>query len=371
MMLSTMRLRKPCFFAAMGLLLLAVRQADAHGAMLTPPPRNAIDSTIPGMDWGNGSTHTGHMEPLGVGCANGTEECRPGQSVFWFSQGCTPGCETCDSQGQRIANWDHCNATRKDPFKPTLEKKYWSANRNATAGTSEDIWKYQPWRSPGLAPVMDPCGMAGGSPVPMYNGAEYTPTKFAKQGDLGSALKPRPTGITWDAGGVANVSWYIAFNHGGGYKYRLCPKNEPLTEECFQKPEHQLEFASEEHVVHFKTGPKKIPNTIVKEGGGVGWMLSPIPMPNFVGSDCDDMKGHPCHGCPCGSGYPGGNTHEDFPNPFGKDNMGKNTAIEDLVKVPKLPAGEYVVGFRWDCETSSQVWTSCADISIAAGITYV
>lgn len=44
--------------------------------------------------------------------------------------------------------------------------------------------------------------------------------------------------------------------------------------------------------------------------------------------------------------------------------MGQNTAIQDLVHVPNLPAGEYVVGFRWDCETSSQVWTQCADINI-------
>ena len=62
---------------------------------------------------------------------------------------------------------------------------------------------------------------------------------------------------------------------------------------------------------------------IVKEGGGVGWMLNPIPMPNFVGSDCDDMNGEPCRGCPCGSGYPGGNTQKSFPNPFGKDLEGK------------------------------------------------
>jgi len=352
---------------AIAALSFAVSQADAHGAMIMPAPRNAIDSTIPGMDWGNGSTHTGHLEPLGVSCANGTEDCRPGQSVFWFSQGCTPGCESCDDQGQRVNNWDHCNTTRKEPFKATLHKKYWSANRNATEGGPHDIWMYQPWRSPGLAPVRDPCGMAGGSAVPMYNGAEYTKTKFGKQGDLGShVLKPRPTGITWEAGGVANVSWYIAFNHGGGYKYRICPKTEALTEECFQKTEHQLEFASKEHILLFKTGPKKIPNTIVEEGGGVGWMRNPIPMPNFVGSDCDDMTGHPCHGCPCGSGYPGGSTHEDFPPPFGKDLVGKNTGIVDLVKVPQLPAGEYVLGFRWDCETSSQVWSSCADISIAS-----
>ena len=154
---------------------------------------------------------------MGVKCENGTEACRPGQSVFWFSQGCTPGCESCDSQGQRIANWDHCNATRKTPFKPTLAKKYWTANRNATEMSEHDIWKFQPFRSPGMAPLSDVCGMAGGSPEPVFNGGEYTPTKYGKQGELGSlVLKERPTGIVWRSGGLANVSWYIAFNHAGG-----------------------------------------------------------------------------------------------------------------------------------------------------------
>jgi hypothetical protein len=50
--------------------------------------------------------------------------------------------------------------------------------------------------------------MAGGSPIPVFNGGEYTATKYAKQGDLGSVvLQPRPTGIVWKRGGVANVSW--------------------------------------------------------------------------------------------------------------------------------------------------------------------
>ena len=103
--------------------------------------------------------------------------------------------------------------------------------------------------------------MAGGSPYPMrrvgaekvaraaaatrrprrYNGAEYTETEHAKQGDLGSyVLRPRETGATWTAGAVVNVSWYIAFNHGGGYKYRVCPRASQLTEACFQRPEHAL-----------------------------------------------------------------------------------------------------------------------------------
>ena len=341
--------------------------AYGHGAMLMPKPRNAVDGTIPGNNWGNGTNRTGSIEPLSAHCINGTEPnaCRPGQSVFWFSQGCTPGCAECDGQGQRIANWDHCNETRPEPFKPTLAKKYWTVNINATEGGPHDIWKYQPFRSPGMAPVQDACGLAGGSFTPVFNGGEYNTTKYARQGDLGSfTLPPLDTGTVWRAGGHANVSWYIAFNHGGGYKYRLCPKSEALTEACFQKPEHQLDFSTDHHTVLFADGPRRIPNRVVREGGGIGWMVSPIPMPNFIGSDCDDMKGHPCGGCPCGSGYPGGARTEDFPNPFGHNNAGKNTAIMDEVYVPEVPPGEYVVGFRWDCETSSQVWSNCADITI-------
>ena len=121
----------------------------------------------------------------------------------------------------------------------------------------------------------------------------------------------------------------------------MCPKGEALTEECFQRPQHQLEFATDRHIVRFAHGgDKSIPNTVVRHGGGKGWMLNPIPMPNFVGSDCDDMTGHPCKaGCgfstdkSCGGGYPGGSTQAQFPNPFGRDLEGKNTAIEDQVKV--------------------------------------
>ena len=40
-------------------------------------------------------------------------------------------------------------------------------------------------------------------------------------------------------------------------------------------------------------------------------------------------------------------------------------AIEDELVVPAdLAPGEYVLGWRWDCEMTSQVWSSCADITI-------
>ena len=43
-----------------------------------------------------------------------------------------------------------------------------------------------------------------------------------------------------------------------------------------------------------------------------------------------------------------------------------NTLISDELIVPKdLPPGEYVLGIRWDCEKSAQVWQNCADIEVA------
>jgi hypothetical protein len=39
--------------------------------------------------------------------------------------------------------------------------------------------------------------------------------------------------------------------------------------------------------------------------------------------------------------------------------------IVDEVTIPKhLAEGEYVLGWRWDCEQSPQVWASCADVVI-------
>ena len=40
-------------------------------------------------------------------------------------------------------------------------------------------------------------------------------------------------------------------------------------------------------------------------------------------------------------------------------------ALEDGLKVPAdIPAGDYVLSYRWDCEMTSQIWQSCADITI-------
>merc|ERR1712039_1026013 len=75
--------------------------------------------------------------------------------------------------------------------------------------------------------------------------------------------------------------------------------------------------------------------------------------------------------CPtvCSKHFPGtpsyaGADPEIFPWPVPGHDM-HDFAIEDILKVPtSIPAGDYVLGWRWDCEMTSQVWSNCADITI-------
>ena len=42
-----------------------------------------------------------------------------------------------------------------------------------------------------------------------------------------------------------------------------------------------------------------------------------------------------------------------------------NAVVVDRVVIPAhVPAGAYVVGFRWDCEETAQIWSSCGDVTI-------
>ena len=146
--------------------------------------------------------------------------------------------------------------------------------------------------------------LAGGSTTHRFNAGEYNTTIYAKQGDLGSrVLKPRPSGTTWARGSVVRTRFQISANHGGGYQYRLCKASERLTEACFQA--RPLAFANEKHTIRYADSSKdvEINATVVKSGGGKGWMKWPFP--NYAGQQCDRVvpPGTHCHeGCPgCGA----------------------------------------------------------------------
>merc|ERR1711865_1302550 len=73
-------------------------------------------------------------------------------------------------------------------------------------------------------------------------------------------------------------------------------------------------------------------------------------IPKETCQGCEGGKGGKCASCRC--------TGE-----FGPANM----EIVDHVALPwMLPEGDYVVGWRWDCEESNQVWNACSDVTIKA-----
>lgn len=243
--------------------------AQSHSSMIMPPARNSIDSLLPAYSGGK-HPPTGVIDAKRAPCTNGTSVCNSGQSTFWFSQGCSIGCARCDGIGARIPNYDHCPNVSKAGLSLLLPK-WRTANRNSTVGSPADVFKFNPWRAPGQAPVFDPCGMAGGAPVPTTAAAEYNPTVYAKQSDLGSKLKPRPSGTVWKRGTVALARQQSTAPHGGGYIYRLCPANESLSEACFNKL--PLAFAHpEKHTLRFKDSSldREVDATLVTEGAGKG-----------------------------------------------------------------------------------------------------
>eukprot|EP00038_Savillea_parva_P031980 m.92554 g.92554 ORF g.92554 m.92554 type:complete len:391 (-) comp9961_c0_seq3:1265-2437(-) len=388
---------RPRLMLATTLLALLTEHAAGHASLIMPVPRNAVDND-PGTPWSGGQhPATGWMQPYTCACTNGSEPtCNSGQACFWFSQGCTIGCSKCDGQGARIPNWDHCP---NESIRPTVnDPRYLTMNQNATPGSPQDIFKFNPWRAPGRAPVFDPCGKAGGSDSMSFNAGAYNTTIYAKQGDLGSVvLKPRPSGTVWKRGAVEKARWEYTASHGGGYQYRLCPANKPLTEDCFKAM--PLRFAEpHQHTVVFAARTVDINATVVPHSvtGTGDWMKNPIPSfaSDYVACDYVVPPGNHCDwkcpgcgpptyaadsACPCQCAekypqyFPSGHAYVGsdknwFDNPPNLPNFAgtyREYSIEDSIVIPSdIPAGDYVLGWRWDCEQTTQIWANCADITI-------
>ena len=194
-----------------------------------------------------------------------------------------------------------------------------------------------------------------------------------KQGAFGSLLAPVTwSNTTWVAGETAEVSWGITANHGGGYSYRLCPADEALTEACFQK--RVLKFVGDMQKLRWMDG-REVPIKARRTAEGttpVGsqWTRNPSPSCGSLGvgalakMPCGPPQFTPPSGCDdtCW-GY---QNHSPLKMPPGSKTI-EIPAIVDTVRVPAdLKPGRWVVGWRWDCEQTPQVWNSCGDITVIA-----
>merc|ERR1719486_1011936 len=153
------------------------------------------------------------------------------------------------------------------------------------AFVAKDPSRYNPWLSPGTAPIADPCGTLGGWDYPSARdyvagpGAGFAAYMNGTGGptnvQMPPAAMPLPAGSRgtaallydvdmrmqkaqgvaydaavgsdsnsnqkWVAGGAQEVSYTIVANHGGGVQWRLCPLSKlrkeggRLTDECFAR----------------------------------------------------------------------------------------------------------------------------------------
>lgn len=296
----------------------------------------------------------------------------------------------------------YCKQKTAKPW--TLPRKAWTMNINAVEGAEDDSYRFNPWRSPGSAPVVDPCGQAGGKykQTPVGGDSVYTTTVQAQMGDMGSkVLKPvdEQYQANWTAGEEVDVAWGMRYNHGGGYQYRLCPVDRLHEgESCFQ--ETPLEFVKSAHKLLWNNG--SLIEVLGEEKGvfvsGVGvtfgppgstWARNPIPRVNTDNRGLANEKGCNQTGhnggrnnpicqqfkalCSQDTGtYPECSEMQGWPCSYDGSGQGACSGdwtaglIADKVVVPQdIKPGKYVLGWRYDCEETAQIWQNCADVNIA------
>ena len=365
-------------------LAVFLPQTTGHSNLIVPKPRNAVDSNLP--QWHGGKSPY-KWQPYGdnpCACRNGSSVCDVGQTCLWMSVGCSIGCATCDggtingtSVGTNPNGIDRCQGGAKPTNNDPLHRTF---NRNCTGdciGSRDDFTKFNPWRAPGSAPVYDACGRAGGGPNPTGGHGEYTDTSNAVFGDLGSQLPKLDSGVVWKAGSTVEAIWSVRANHGGGYQYRLCPSNSALTEDCFRQS--PVPFAGNSKLMMANGKMLPLTSTFVDTADYGTWQMLPIPMTHdycsvnsSVSPNCQAAGQSTLHGDAPGHPFPP--QCDDPCPPEGCPGLSQglcsgewmtNITMYDSLHVPAdLAAGEYVLGFRWDCESSAQVWQSCADLTI-------
>jgi len=162
------------------------------------------------------------------------------------------------------------------------------------------------------------------------------------------------TVATYNAGDVIDVEWCVSdsADHGGVYSYRIC-QDDSITakyldpnytpnekdwadmEECFQKG---ILKCSDVEGQDCKVHP---------DCGGTGWGCETSYDEWF---NCGPLDGGRCM-----------NTGTDeVCNVHG----GTGRILRDKVKLPDFRSNHTLMGFRWDCEDTTQLWMNCADIAL-------
>jgi len=347
------------------LLLCGAPLVAGHASMIRPTSWLDPDGKLEMPDARNKAGCTGHRAP-GQKIGEATQGCLP----EWYSNFThIPGEPTINATSP-LLTIENCVS------KPTANYCLFNGTLPGVGHVELPDWtKRNPWRAPGTAPVWSPCGIDGGNPWgcpkgnPKPNGCLLGGYGY---GPDGRSLPGNTRPTEWTAGEGVEVQWSITANHGGGYQYRLCPLpatgRQDLTEECFQQ--RPLAFAGDQSWVEFDNKTRVAFRAMRTNEGtspaGSTWTRNPIPgcvsKSKIIGPfangdfvDCDHPQFEPVVA----------GLHGFSANCLLKPCLESHTIV-DLIQVPDVPPGDYVVGFRYDAEQTSQVWQSCADVRISS-----
>ena len=99
---------------------------------------------------------------------------------------------------------------------------------------------------------------------------------------------------------------------------------------------------------------------------GSEWTKNPIPACNTPDGGAFQNESLKCRdGTQFPPPLPG---IEGFGSSFVSDKRFPYSIVDQLQVPHNLIPGDYVLSFRWDCEQTSQVWNTCANIRIVKSI---
>ncbi|EOD31321.1 hypothetical protein EMIHUDRAFT_232105 [Emiliania huxleyi CCMP1516] len=338
----------------LSLLLSAPDLIAGHGSMAVPPPRGMHGRPIECF------TKKGGKRYCNAGC--------PEENCLWYQVGCMVGCDDCSLEGKQM--WPtpadvQCkrNGSLVPPGKTPFpiprtvpaEARSWNLKLRSPAG---DFTAYMPWASPGASPVADPCGVASGFGASAHTPSYVHAPKGYRVGELGSrVLEPLPTKTVVRAGGTLETGFGVKVNHGGGYSFRL----------------HPLAFASPNHTVSFVDGSRanlSLPALTVSRGttparsqwreAGGGAAAARLAREDAWAWEAAEEAEDPPPRCPTGTQF--AVPADDL---YGYGDL-PPVLVTDLLRVPAGLRGDFVLSWRWDCEQTDQVWSTCADVTIVA-----
>lgn len=161
---------------------------------------------------------------------------------------------------------------------------------------------------------------------------------------------------TYNAGDVITVEWCVSniADHGGVYSYRLCQNDDIVSN--FINPNYtpnETDYALLETC--FQEG-------ILKCSDVEGNQDCSSPHPDCVGTGwgCEDASDWFACG-PKDTGRCEMKSNGEYCYTHGND----GSILSDQVKLPdNFTSNHTLLGFRWDCEDTGQLWLHCADIQI-------